>query len=178
MKVKVTQSCSTLFDLRDYIIHGILQAGIQEWVAFPYSRGSSQPIYWTQVSCIAGRFFTSWATGKPKNTGMGSLSILQQIFATQKSNQGLLHCMQILYQLSYQARTFKYAEAISNSNVLREWPLKASLMAQRVKNCLPMQETQETWVLSLDQEDPLEKGMATHSSLVWRIPWTEKPGGL
>ena len=38
---------------------------------------------------------------------------------------------------------------------------------------------QETWVLSLDQEDPLEKGMATHSSiLAWRIPWTEKPGGL
>ena len=38
---------------------------------------------------------------------------------------------------------------------------------------------QETWVLSLDEEDPLEKGMATHSSvLAWRIPWTEEPGGL
>ena len=38
---------------------------------------------------------------------------------------------------------------------------------------------QETWVLSLGQEDPLEKGMATQSSiLAWRIPWTEKPGGL
>ena len=38
---------------------------------------------------------------------------------------------------------------------------------------------QETWVHSLDQEDPLEKGMATHSSILpWRIPWTEKPGGL
>ena len=38
---------------------------------------------------------------------------------------------------------------------------------------------QETWVPFLDQEDPLEKGMATHSSiLVWRIPWTEEPGGL
>ena len=36
-----------------------------------------------------------------------------------------------------------------------------------------------TWVLSLGQEDPLEKGMATHSStLAWRIPWTEEPGGL
>ena len=33
-------------------------------------------------------------------------------------------------------------------------------------------------VLSLDWEDPLEEGMATHSSIVWRIPWTEKPGGL
>ena len=42
-----------------------------------------------------------------------------------------------------------------------------------------MQGTQETWVRSLDQEDPLEKGMTTHSSiLVWKIPWTGKPGGL
>ena len=38
---------------------------------------------------------------------------------------------------------------------------------------------QETWVRSLGREDPLEKGMATHSSiLVWKIPWTEDPGGL
>ena len=40
-------------------------------------------------------------------------------------------------------------------------------------------EMQETWVQSLSQEDPLTKGMATHSSiLAWRIPWTEEPGGL
>ena len=40
-------------------------------------------------------------------------------------------------------------------------------------------EMQETWVPSLGQEDPLEKEMATHSSiLAWKIPWTEKPGGL
>ena len=43
-------------------VHGILQARIQEWVAFPFSRGSSQPTDRTQVSRIAGRFFTSWAT--------------------------------------------------------------------------------------------------------------------
>ena len=42
-----------------------------------------------------------------------------------------------------------------------------------------LQETQETRIQSLGQEDPLEKGMATHSSiLAWRIPWTEKPGRL
>ena len=46
-------------------------------------------------------------------------------------------------------------------------------MAQMVNNLPAMQ---ETWVQSLGQEDPLEKGMATHSSiLAWRIPWTEKP---
>ena len=49
-------------------------------------------------------------------------------------------------------------------------------MAQKVKN-LP--EMQETWVWSLGQEDPLEKEMATHSSiLTWIISWTEEPGGL
>ena len=53
---------------------------------------------------------------------------------------------------------------------------RASLVAQIVKNP-PV--VQETWVRSLGQEDPLEKGMATHSSiLAWRIPWTEEPGGL
>ena len=42
-----------------------------------------------------------------------------------------------------------------------------------------MQEMQETWVQSLGQEEPLEEGMATHSSiLAWKIPWTEEPGGL
>ena len=49
-------------------------------------------------------------------------------------------------------------------------------MAQMVKN-LPA--IQETWVLSLGQEDPLEEGMATHSSIfAWRISWTEEPGRL
>ena len=48
-----------------------------------------------------------------------------------------------------------------------------------VKNRLPVQETQETRVRSLDQEGPLEEEMAVHSSiLAWKIPWTEEPGGL
>ena len=51
-----------------------------------------------------------------------------------------------------------------------------SLGAQMVMNLPAMW---ETWVQSLGQEDPLEQGMATHSSIpAWRIPWTEKPGGL
>ena len=52
-------------------------------------------------------------------------------------------------------------------------------MAKWVKNLPAMEETQETWVRALGQKDPLEKGMATHSSiLAWEIPWTEEPGGL
>ena len=69
-----------------------IQSKILEWVAFPFSRGSSQPSDWMQVSHTAGRFFTSWATGKPKNTGVGSLSLLQWIFPTQELNWVLLHC--------------------------------------------------------------------------------------
>ena len=52
----------------DYTVHGILQARILEWVAFSFSRGSSQPRDQTQVSHIEGRFFTSRATRKPKCT--------------------------------------------------------------------------------------------------------------
>ena len=62
-------------------------------------QGIFQPWDQTQVSRIAGRFFTSWATRKPENTGVGSLSLLQGNFPTQESNWGLLHCRQILYQL-------------------------------------------------------------------------------
>ena len=52
-------------------------------------------------------------------------------------------------------------------------------MALGVKNPPAMQEIQETRVCFLGQEDPLEEGMATHSSvLAWKIPWTEEPGGL
>ena len=53
------------------------------------------------------------------------------------------------------------------------------MVAQMVKNLLAMQELQETQVQALGREDPLEKGMVTHSNiLAWRIPWTEEPGGL
>ena len=62
LKVKVTQLCPTLCDPMDNTVHGILQARILEWVAISFSRGSSQPRNQTQVSCIAGRFFTNWAT--------------------------------------------------------------------------------------------------------------------
>ena len=66
-EVKVAQSCLTLCNPMDFSVpgssaHGILQAIILEWVAIAFSRGSSQPRDWTQVSLIAGVFFTIWAT--------------------------------------------------------------------------------------------------------------------
>ena len=62
-------------------------------------------------------------------------------------------------------------------NTISTWVYSgASLVAQLVKNLCAMQ---ETWVRSLGQEDPLEEGVATHSStLAWKIPWTEEPGIL
>ena len=58
----VVQLCPAPRDSMDYTVHGILQARILEWVDFPFSRRSFQPRDWTEVSCIAGGFFTSWAT--------------------------------------------------------------------------------------------------------------------
>ena len=72
----------------------ILQARILEGVAMPSSRGSYQPRDQIWVSCIAGGFFTVWATKKAQD--YWSLSFLQGIFLTQESNWGLLHCRHIL----------------------------------------------------------------------------------
>ena len=62
--VKAAQLCATLCNSMDYTVHGIVQARILEWVAIPFSRGSSQPRDQTQVSHIAGRFFTKLVCGK------------------------------------------------------------------------------------------------------------------
>ena len=66
VKVKVAQSCPTLCNPTDYTVHRIPQARILEWGAVHFSRGSSQPKDQTQVSRIAGRFFTRWATREGK----------------------------------------------------------------------------------------------------------------
>ena len=89
-EVKVAQSCPTLCDSMAYTVHGILQARILLWVAFPFSRASSQPRDWTQVSAVQADSLPAEPQGKPKNTGVGSLSRLQRIFPTQELNQGLL----------------------------------------------------------------------------------------
>ena len=81
MTVKIAQSCLTLCDPMDCTVHGILQARILEWVAFPFSRGSSQLRDRTQVS-------------RPEYWS-GSLSLLQGIFSTQGLNLGLLDWTQV-----------------------------------------------------------------------------------
>ena len=114
-----------------------LQARIQEWLAIPFSRGSSWPRGRTQVSHTAGRFFTIWATGDAH------------------SHLTLIHICNRASFTDIEHIIYIYT---------------STLIAQLVKNPSAMQETS---VQFLSQEDPLENGKATHSSiLAWRIPWT------
>ena len=98
----VTESWPTLCDPVDYSssgssVHGILQAKILEVVAMPFSRGSSWPRDWTQVSGIAGRFFTIWATREAPHVlityhGFNSMSILiptSQFFSHDSCSWGM-----------------------------------------------------------------------------------------
>ena len=89
-KVKVAQSRLTLWDPRDYTVHGIIQARILAlpWVAFPFSRGSSQPRDQTQVSWIADGFFTSWATTEAQSPGTTGSVIIARCFQTRVSWPG------------------------------------------------------------------------------------------
>ena len=84
-----------------------------------------------------------------------------------------LHTFKKEYHFSKErSYIFLYLQLFCKSEII----FGASLVAERLKHLPAMR---ETWVRSLDWEDPLEKEMATHSSiLAWRIPWTEEPGGL
>ena len=88
-QVLAAQSCPTLWDPMDCgpqgsSVHRILQARILEWVAISFSRGSSRPRNQTRVSCIAGRFFSIWATREESN--------LPETCSTKGHNDLLPHC--------------------------------------------------------------------------------------
>ena len=147
--VKVVQSCLTLCYPMDYTVHGILWASILEWVAVPFSRASSQPRDQTQVSCVVGGFFTSWATREAQALCRWTLAVLCKTCILRRE----------------ELREFKMASMWSGIQ-----SGLASLIAQLVKNLPAMH---ETWVQFLGWEYPLEKGKTTHSSiLAWRILWT------
>ena len=116
MKAKVSQSCPTLCDPMDYTAHGILQARVMEWVAFPFSR--DLPNSWIELRspALQSDSLPAEPQGKPKNIGVGRLPILQQISQTQELNQGLLHCRRIPYQLSYQASQLGKVKIIQGPN--------------------------------------------------------------
>ena len=104
--MKVAQSCLTPCDSMGFslpgFVHGIPQAIILEWVAVPSPGDLPNPWIKSRFPTLQEDCLLSEQPGKPKNTGVGSLSLLQWIFLTQESNQSLLNCRWILYQLSYQ----------------------------------------------------------------------------
>ena len=95
-KLVVTQSCLTLFNPMGWsppgsLVHGILQTRILEWVSVSFSRGSSQPRNWTQVSCVAGGVFTIWATGE---------ALFPQMI-TEKLTRGTSQAWSLVRELSF-----------------------------------------------------------------------------
>ena len=145
-------------NLPGYSVHGIFQARTLEWVAILFSRESSLPRDGIRASCISGSFFTNWPTREAPEWEALPLTH----YVTSNSPELLW-----IHSLSC-----KWADWNRGS----QGPsLVASLVAQTVKHLPSMQETQ---VRSLGQEDPLEKEMATHFSiLAWRISRTEEPAG-
>ena len=85
---------------------GILQARVLEWVAVPFSRGLPNPGIDPRSPTLQVDSLPAEPQRKPKNTGVGSLGLLQRIFPTQEWNRGLLHCRRVLYQLSYLWQSF------------------------------------------------------------------------
>ena len=97
--VKVAQLCLTLCNPINYTVHGILQARILEWVTFSledFQGNLPSPGIEPRSPTLQVDSLPAEPQGKPKNTGMGSLSLLQRIFLTQESNRGLLHCRRSL----------------------------------------------------------------------------------
>jgi len=89
---------------------------------------------------------------------------------------GLYCCVRDFFSCDEQGLPFVAVRGRGFLTVVDSLVVEASLVAQMVKNLLAMQETH---IRSMCQEDPLEEGMATHSStLAWRIPWTEEPGRI
>ena len=98
--MKVAPSCPILCDPMDSTVHGILQAWSGE--PFPSPGNLPNPEIEFGSPAFQADSLPAKPQGKPKNTGVGNLSLLQGIFQTPESNQGLLHCSLILYQLSYE----------------------------------------------------------------------------
>ena len=101
-EVKVAQLFPTVCNTMDYIVHGIPRPEYRVGQPFPSPGDLPNPGIKPSSPALQVDSLSSEPPGKPKNTGVGSLSLLQRIFPTQESIWSTLHCRQILYQLSYQ----------------------------------------------------------------------------
>ena len=155
---EVAQLCLTLCDPMDCSppgssIHGIFQARVLEWVASSFSRGSSRPRDWTWISRIVGRHFTVWATRMEIRKVCLWLLISHLSQCVVECDHPALHCPLVSTLGGIFVPVCCYCCLVAMSGL--PWRLSGK----------------ESAVQSLGQEDPLEEGMATHSShLAWRIP--------
>ena len=220
-KLKVTQSLPTLCDSMDCTVPGILPARILEWVAFPFSRGSSQPRDGTQVLPHCRRILYQLShqgrlCSKKKNTKRKRRPVEKPRLTSHAdahdgrhgayddrqerqehdqvaAEQGAPRAAQLpsVHEVQRQDASPPGETRAGSETEPREllckthqrkvkgvsvFPNKVrfTLESYLVKNLPAMQETR---VQFLGANDPLEKEMATHSSiLAWRTPWTEEPG--
>ena len=177
----VTKPCSTLATPWTVCsppgssVHGILQARILEWVAISFSRGSSWPRDWTQVSCTAGSFFTDWATKEAPRWWTGP--------AEHKPHPPGLCCSSRLW---HQEAILAFSVAFPDPpSAIQPQPLKRSPAfftprlpsGRRPLNLSGRLPLAHLKIVRCPRSPVKEK--TTHSStLAWRIPWTEEPGGL
>ena len=95
--MQAAQSCPTLCGPMSYTVHGLLPARILEWGPFPSPGNLPNPGVEPRFPALQADSSPAEPPGKPKNTGVGSLSLLQRIFPAREWNRGLLHCGRILY---------------------------------------------------------------------------------
>ena len=135
-KVQVAQSCLCLCNPMNYTVHGILQARILEWVAYPFSRGFSRPRNWTRVSCIAGGFFTNWATREAH--GLYSSAIFW------KGNPwpGLIFLPSCVVWLSF---TASQCEQVFTHKAVITLCTRLEIQSPRVRGCLGILATLGMW---------------------------------
>ena len=204
MKVKVAQSCPTLCNSMDYTVHGILQARILEWVAFPFSRG----IFQTQGS-YPGLPHCRWILYQLSHKG--SITILEcgaYPFSSRSSwswNQTRVSCIAggVFTNWAIREANCKYGWIYLNMyGPVRSLFLPGSTVTVSTVVCtsecgtkqMPIIDPHHGWlngkesvclkagdvcVWSFGQEDSLENKMATHSGILARkSPWTDSTGGI
>ena len=174
VKKLIAQSCPTLCDPTDCSppgssVYGILQVAILEWVAMPFSRGSSRPRDRTWVSSLQADSLPFEPPGKP--IIYSPVWQLQSAPLTSTSPASSLSGVSPLQKFSSQcpvSKSNRVTVGVPLTQSAVTTALGATLVARTVRNRPAKQETQ---VRSPGWEDPLEKGMFTHSSiLAWRIP--------
>ena len=133
-------------------LHGIPRQ--EYWSGLPFPSAGELPHSGIRPTfpALAGRFFITELSGKPKHWGHGS----------EETNNGISFCRQTVHVI------------IRKLSCQCDFPGSAS-----AKESACQSRRHETWIRSLGREEPLEKEMATHSNiLAWKLPWTEEPGGL